>query len=246
MYAMTSDGTQTMRGESTTTTARRPSPNTKACPRCGAVLFEDMDVCFGCLYDFSTARGEPSPGSDRPWDDGPRADWVDDEMSSLFADEAFSPPDDDDRWQEVEQPPARDVRSADGAVESSSSTTQPLSVAAKAAKASFPAHLSENGMRSALRICGDALTVSCPLPEAGLSIGRDPDNDVILAARTVSRHHVRVFASDRGGATVEDQGATNPALIDGVPVRGKATLPLGSTLDICGTTCVLVASDQRG
>ena len=23
------------------------------CPRCGAELFEDMDVCYGCLYDFT-------------------------------------------------------------------------------------------------------------------------------------------------------------------------------------------------
>ena len=25
----------------------------KTCPRCGAQLFEDMDICYGCLYDFS-------------------------------------------------------------------------------------------------------------------------------------------------------------------------------------------------
>lgn len=25
----------------------------KACPRCGATMFEDMSVCFGCLYDFN-------------------------------------------------------------------------------------------------------------------------------------------------------------------------------------------------
>lgn len=25
----------------------------KTCPRCGAQLFADMDVCYGCLYDFS-------------------------------------------------------------------------------------------------------------------------------------------------------------------------------------------------
>lgn len=32
----------------------RPSTGigTKRCPRCGEVLFEDMDVCYGCLYDF--------------------------------------------------------------------------------------------------------------------------------------------------------------------------------------------------
>lgn len=26
---------------------------TKTCPRCGALLYADMQVCYGCLYDFS-------------------------------------------------------------------------------------------------------------------------------------------------------------------------------------------------
>lgn len=26
---------------------------TKVCPRCGAKLYADMNVCYGCLYDFS-------------------------------------------------------------------------------------------------------------------------------------------------------------------------------------------------
>lgn len=26
---------------------------TKVCPQCGQVLFEDMDVCYGCLHDFT-------------------------------------------------------------------------------------------------------------------------------------------------------------------------------------------------
>ena len=29
-----------------------PTDRTKVCPRCGALLFEDMLQCFGCLYDF--------------------------------------------------------------------------------------------------------------------------------------------------------------------------------------------------
>lgn len=31
---------------------------TKICPQCGQELFEDMDVCYGCLYDF-TRDGHP-------------------------------------------------------------------------------------------------------------------------------------------------------------------------------------------
>ncbi len=32
----------------------------KVCPRCGAKTFADMDVCYGCLYDFTTGEGEVS------------------------------------------------------------------------------------------------------------------------------------------------------------------------------------------
>lgn len=28
-------------------------PHSKRCPRCGELLFDDMDVCYGCLYDFT-------------------------------------------------------------------------------------------------------------------------------------------------------------------------------------------------
>ena len=38
--------TETVRNESV-------EYETKICPRCGAKLYADMNVCYGCLYDFS-------------------------------------------------------------------------------------------------------------------------------------------------------------------------------------------------
>ena len=38
--------TETVRNESV-------EYETKVCPRCGAKLYADMNVCYGCLYDFS-------------------------------------------------------------------------------------------------------------------------------------------------------------------------------------------------
>jgi hypothetical protein len=35
---------------------------TKTCPCCGMELFSDMDVCYGCMYDFTREpAGEPAP-----------------------------------------------------------------------------------------------------------------------------------------------------------------------------------------
>lgn len=45
---------------------------TKRCPRCGEVLFADMDVCYGCLYNFKKHDEEASFGLVVPddWDAG--------------------------------------------------------------------------------------------------------------------------------------------------------------------------------
>lgn len=44
-----------------------PTTATKSCPRCGAILFADMDVCYGCLYDFSTSPFEPQDTLHSSW-----------------------------------------------------------------------------------------------------------------------------------------------------------------------------------
>ena len=33
-----------------------PEFEVKECPRCHELLFADMDVCYGCLYDFSREK----------------------------------------------------------------------------------------------------------------------------------------------------------------------------------------------
>lgn len=41
---------------------------TKVCPRCGAELYEDMNICYECLYDFSRDRARR--GGDAPDPEG--------------------------------------------------------------------------------------------------------------------------------------------------------------------------------
>lgn len=50
----------------------KEAPRTKRCPRCGQVLFADMDVCYGCLYNFSKQDTDSSVGLLVPddWDAG--------------------------------------------------------------------------------------------------------------------------------------------------------------------------------
>ena len=73
MSGMQMTGMSEERGRGST--AGRSSANdgagaTKTCPRCGAVLFLDMNRCYGCLYDFP--EQDPEVGlmtPDEPWED---------------------------------------------------------------------------------------------------------------------------------------------------------------------------------
>ena len=48
-----------------------PSYGTKVCPRCGAGMFGDMNVCYDCLYRFGDDEEEAVPHMPCDWDDGP-------------------------------------------------------------------------------------------------------------------------------------------------------------------------------
>jgi len=67
---------------------------------------------------------------------------------------------------------------------------------------------------------------------AGAVIGRSRDCDVVLEDSNVSRHHARIsFAAD-GSWTVEDLGSTNGVLINGMRVKGAATLQAGDRVEL--------------
>lgn len=46
-------------------TKERVTYATKVCPRCGSELYDDMTICYGCLYDFTRAPTAllPSPAA---------------------------------------------------------------------------------------------------------------------------------------------------------------------------------------
>ena len=65
-----------MRGVGTTAKGSAAGIGTKVCPRCGEELFEDMNICYGCLFDFDHEPEVPQIaqvdglGEDEPWDRG--------------------------------------------------------------------------------------------------------------------------------------------------------------------------------
>lgn len=72
-----------------------------------------------------------------------------------------------------------------------------------------------------------------PLVQPVVTIGRGPDNDMVLPTDGVSRHHARLQATQTGWSVV-DLGGVNGTFIDGRRLRPNeiTPLPLASTLHV--------------
>lgn len=220
---------------------------TKVCPCCGQRLFSDMDVCYGCLYDFrrrpgggagggggalgASARDVPRPEEPDP----PRAPEAPEDVrdEGAWGDPAGGPGGvlDEGAW----------VGDPEGPWDAG---LPPASLDDGGWPASSPARATAPPAgrlptRLGLRVeTGDACVV-VPLGEDGLVIGRGESCDVVLRSPSVSRRHVRVVPAD-AGAVVQDLGSTNPARLGGRLVTDVARLLPGEGFELCGTRVSLV------
>ena len=74
-----------------------------------------------------------------------------------------------------------------------------------------------------------------------LMIGREPDCDIIIPDRQVSRHHAR-FTLDSKGALVEDLGSKNGTFLNGQLVSAPQQLHEGDAIRIAFTQTFLFLS----
>ena len=183
----------------------------KTCPRCGAELFEDMDICYGCLFDFTREAGRRSDNPSFPPD--------------LF-EEDMQPRDLFPVWDEAEADPPAEPEPA------VSPEPQPC------AHMGSPDDTASLRVRSACKRIG--VRVDTPgaativsVGKEGLTVGRDESCDVVLRSRAVSRRHLRIMPAV-GGVYLSDLGATNPTLVAGVPLEGEREVPVGTEVDVCG------------
>jgi transcriptional regulator with GAF, ATPase, and Fis domain len=88
----------------------------------------------------------------------------------------------------------------------------------------------------ALVLSGRAKGTSCKIGDK-LRIGKAPDNELVLADDTVSRHHCELTRVD-GGIHVRDLGSTNGTRVHGARVS-EAVVPPGSVLQVGEVEIVL-------
>ena len=91
-----------------------------------------------------------------------------------------------------------------------------------------------------LRVSTGDAQATIPVPQEGLSIGRDVMCDIVLKSRAVSKRHARVVPLS-SGVIVENLGATNPASYKGREIRETAVVKCGESFEICGSTLTVVA-----
>lgn len=228
------------------------STGTKRCPRCGEVLFSDMSVCYGCLYNFERNDKESSVGLLVPddWDAGlPPLELSEEEpYCGQTSFEVVESKDDDASWSDGLLPVGVGPSASDNDTgsfgsdwrEGHSSAASMEYLPAKArGNAADVGNVCVGRVSLGLRVCDAALEVVVPLVPGGITIGRGDDCDIVLHAPSVSRRHVRVEL-DAKGALVRDLGATNRAKLDGSEVTDSKDMPVGSALDVCGTLLTLV------
>jgi hypothetical protein len=70
-----------------------------------------------------------------------------------------------------------------------------------------------------------------PIPEAGVTVGRDESCDIMIADRQVSRHHFRVYRKNRA-AFIEDLQSKNGTWVNGNPIQNERELRDGDLIQI--------------
>jgi pSer/pThr/pTyr-binding forkhead associated (FHA) protein len=90
---------------------------------------------------------------------------------------------------------------------------------------------------------GDGRGHTVEVADRPLSIGRDPDCDIVVPDARVSRRHAEVRPVVGGGAEVVDLGSSNGTFVDGTRVTEPVPLTAGQSLQVGDT--VLRADPMR-
>lgn len=221
--------------ERETSTGAESRGGLKTCPRCGAKLFADMDVCYGCLYDFTSEH-------DRPVDVGGGG-----VMSELLA--ALDEPDLSGAGDDAPATPHAAGRLAgiDVARLGMTSEARPDHIGESCGEDGRLEPVAALVPPTHVRLGMGSLSLCLRVPAEGLSFGRDAGNDVVIDCASVSARHLGL-RMEQGSMVARDLGASNPALINGWALAGPCPLRLGDKLEVRGAGLVIwpVAPSEAG
>lgn len=216
----------------------------KSCPRCGEALYADMDVCYGCLYDFGRKDNGPSE----------LAGALEEPEGLVPQDPRLvSPPVPPSQPPSPVPPspaPAPEPAPAPVSARGPSRPVAPGAFLPEPAGGERPASAEDGELTQVLEDRGGAIPccrvwvrsagadVLVPVCEEGLDVGRGSGNQVVIHDRSVSRRHLRLVPAP-DGIEAADLGATNPARFRGTAITGPVLVPFGESVQV-GEVTLLV------
>ncbi len=204
----------------------------KTCPRCGQLLYADMTVCYGCLYDFTRKDNGPSePAAAKTV----AAKTVAAKPAAAKTAAVVSA--DAERGGVAPPEPGPSGREREDSALSGKPGPRPLSTPIGSPDDNEVTTLLDGPSviegPHAVCVRTDSADVLVPLGEKGLCVGRGSGNQVVLREKSVSRRHLRILPAEEG-AEVRDLGSTNPAKYRGRPLRGTVLVPWGGEVELGG------------
>lgn len=106
-----------------------------------------------------------------------------------------------------------------------------LSVPAASASPQRGLEMSLPGVPALIGLQGIVAGSAFALTAGDLTIGRDGENEIVLAENTVSRRHARVLRDGQGQWTLTDLGSANGVYVNGMRVQ-RAILSMGDEIKI--------------
>ena len=106
-----------------------------------------------------------------------------------------------------------------------------LPPALSAARLGRGPELALSGIPALLGLQGLAAGSTFSLTDGDVTVGRDGDNEIVLAENTVSRRHARLVRDSQGQFTLTDLGSANGVYINGTRIQ-RAILSTGDEIKI--------------
>lgn len=229
----------------------------KTCPRCKALLFDDMDTCYGCMYRFDMASAASSVAPEvavSDWLEPPRSAASGAQLMNTGIGHTV---------QKQSKCPAPDVRhhnviALQDYKRPSSSNPEVAAVPCgmllvfeqEDARDTSSVHHQQgvqcgNSSAEALseNVDREEHVRRFPLYEGeSVTIGRSQTNAIVLKALKVSRKHARVDV-EADTVWLEDLNSANSTRIKGAPIKARTQLHFGDEFTICGTAFRLAGDD---
>jgi hypothetical protein len=85
-----------------------------------------------------------------------------------------------------------------------------------------------------------------PLKGGLNSVGRMPDNDVVIADASVSRRHCAILVHVSRGCELHDTASKNGTFLNGTRISGPTRLVCGDEIKMCDHTIIFQSSQAEG